>query len=345
MHTSQSPHEHKLPAAIEAEERKVLERVPAGQATTDPAFGKIPSERSVEALMDYGIVVVNKPAGPTSHQVSAYVQQILGIDKSGHSGTLDPQVTGVLPTALGKSTRIVQALLPAGKEYVGIMHVHDDKPQQQIQKAIAKFTGTISQLPPVRSAIKRQWRERTIYYLDVLEIDGRDVLFRMGCEGGTYVRKWVHDVGQELGCGAHMSELIRTRAGPFTSDVMVSLQDLADAVHYWKEEQNDKPLRKAILPFEAAAAQLPAIWVHDNAIESLCHGALLHVPGVVKLHDDIEKDDSVAIFSLKGELVCLGIARMASADMQKATSGVASKVDVVFMQAGTYPKKEREKLT
>jgi H/ACA ribonucleoprotein complex subunit 4 len=331
-------HDHLLPAAIEASQRKVLERA---QAKTDPAHGCAPETRSVEQLLDYGIVVINKPEGPSSHQVSAYVQQILGIDKSGHSGTLDPPVTGVLPVALGKATRIVQALLPAGKEYVGIMLLHDDVGEDKIKKAIAKFTGTIKQLPPVRSAIKREWRKRTIYYLDILQINGREVLFRMGCEGGTYVRKWVHDVGQSLGCGAHMSELVRSKAGPFDTSQMVSLQDLADAVHYWREEKNEKLLRKAILPFESGASQLPGIWVQDTAIDSLCHGALLHCPGIVRLHDDIEKDDMVAIFSLKGELVCLGIARLPSADMLKAEKGVAAKVDVVFMPPGTYPKKER----
>src|SRR3990167_9151071 len=106
-------------------------------------------QRSIEELLEYGIININKPSGPTSHQVSDYIQRILNIKKSGHSGTLDPKVTGCLPIALNKATRIVQILLKSGKEYIALMHIHKKIPQSQIHKSIEKLTGKIIQLPPI----------------------------------------------------------------------------------------------------------------------------------------------------------------------------------------------------
>src|SRR3989344_4524186 len=177
-------------------QRKILLRK---EADTSPKFGQRPEDRSTETMLQYSVINIDKPRGPTSHQVSAYVQQILGIKKSGHSGTLDPKVTGVLPVAVGKATKIVQALLPAGKEYVAIMHLHDDLPEEKIRSACAQFVGRIKQLPPLKSNVKREWRFRKIYYLEILEIKGRDVLFRVGCQAGTYIRKLIHDLGTAMG--------------------------------------------------------------------------------------------------------------------------------------------------
>ncbi|MFH1439697.1 MAG: PUA domain-containing protein [Candidatus Woesearchaeota archaeon] len=158
---------------------------------TDPKYGISPEKRTTEELLNYGVINVDKPPGPTSHQVSAYVQQALKIKKSGHSGTLDPKVTGVLPTAIGRATKVVQALLHAGKEYIGIMHLHASVDLETINKTLEKFKGKIKQLPPIKSSVKRQWRFRNVYYFDVIEIsdDNKDILFRLGCEAGTYVRK------------------------------------------------------------------------------------------------------------------------------------------------------------
>src|SRR3989344_9662645 len=160
---------NKLP--FELMQREVLIRK---KAESSMKFGEDPNNRPVDHLLTYGIININKPKGPTSHQVSAYVQQILGISKSGHSGTLDPHVTGVLPVAIEKATRIVQTLLKAGKEYVGIMHLHTDVSEEEIKRAAEEFTGKIEQLPPIRSAVKRRLRTREIYYLEILEVEGRD---------------------------------------------------------------------------------------------------------------------------------------------------------------------------
>ncbi|MBI4146621.1 RNA-guided pseudouridylation complex pseudouridine synthase subunit Cbf5 [Candidatus Woesearchaeota archaeon] len=308
------------------------------EADTDPSFGYLPDKRPTELLLDFGVINVNKPKGPTSHMVSDFVQRILHIDKAGHGGSLDPAVTGVLPVAIGRATRIVQALLPAGKEYVCIMHLHDDVSEGKVRAAVKEFVGRITQLPPRKSAVVRRERERDIYYLDILEIEGRDVLFKMGCQAGTYVRKVCHDLGLRLNVGAHMAELIRTKAGPFSEKDMVSLQDLEDAYAFWKEEQNDKFLRHCIKPVEFAVQHLPKVWIQDSAIDTLCHGASLNVPGVVKLESGIVKDALVAVLTLKGELVGLGEAFMTSEQMIKEEKGLCVKVSKVFMKEGTYPR-------
>ncbi len=160
------------------------------EAKTNPELGCAPSERKTEEIINYGVVNINKPQGPTSHQVSDYVQKILSITKAGHSGTLDPHVHGVLPIALGRATKVVQALLKSGKEYVGIMHLHRDISEEQLNQTIKKyFTGKIRQLPPIKSSVKRQERTREIYYFDILEKNEKDVLFIVGCQAGTYIRK------------------------------------------------------------------------------------------------------------------------------------------------------------
>lgn len=306
---------------------------------TDPNLGQDPNNRPIKESLDYGIINIDKPKGPTSHQVSDFVQKILQINKSGHSGTLDPAVTGVLPVAIGRATRIVQALLPAGKEYVGIMHIHKEIPEKELIDMFKKFTGKIKQKPPIKSAVKRVERTREIYYLEMLEMDGKEVLFRVGCEAGTYIRKLCHDIGQSLKIGAHMSELRRTKAGPFNESTLFTLQDLADAYHYYKNENNEKYLRKIIQPIENAVKHLPKIWVNDAAIPSLCHGIDLKIPGISKLTDNIKKNDLVAIMTLKNELVALGIAQTDSVYLIKKDKGIALKTEKVFMLPELYKTK------
>ncbi len=325
----------KLP--FELEERNVVVR---RDAPSSSKYGKRPEERSVKELLDFGIVPLDKPPGPSSHQVSAYVQKILGITKAGHSGTLDPKVTGVLPVALGRATRVVHSLLTAGKEYITIMHLHKELEEYQVRKLLSDFEGKITQLPPVKSAVKRQERERTIYYLEFLDLAGQDVLFTAGTQAGTYIRKLCHDMGLTKidgeKVGAHMDELRRTKAGPFTEDQLVTLQDLADAFHYW-QEGDETAIRKAILPAEAGLAHLKKIWVLDSAVESLCQGVQLKVPGIAKLHDNIQVGDHVAVMTLKDEAILTGEARLTSEQLL-GEKGIAIRTGQVFMQPGVYPK-------
>jgi H/ACA ribonucleoprotein complex subunit 4 len=327
--------EHLLPFEEKLLGRKVLVKHGAG---TDSSPGKRPGERTTEELLKKGIIVLNKPSGPTSHQATDYLKRIFNADRAGHSGTLDPGVTGVLPVALQDATRITNSLLSAGKEYVCLMHIHADRTREEIEKVMLRdFTGTISQLPPKKSAVKRQVRMRTIYYMEILEIQGREILFRVGCQGGTYIRKLVHDLGLKLGCGAHMAELVRTKAGPFTEKEMVTLQDAADAYYYYKQG-NDSKLRKMLLPIEAAVAHMQKVWVFDDVVTPLCHGAFLKVPGISKLDSDIKKGDPVAIMTLKDELVLVGEALLSSDEIMGLEKGIAVRTAQVFMAPETYRK-------
>ncbi|MBU2560797.1 MAG: RNA-guided pseudouridylation complex pseudouridine synthase subunit Cbf5 [Nanoarchaeota archaeon] len=324
---------------FEKTKRKILVKK---DSQTSDKYGCSPEARSVEQLLQLGIINIDKPKGPTSHQVSAYAQKILGVKKGGHSGTLDPKVTGVLPTAVGKATRIVQALLVAGKEYVCLMHLHKEVPEAQIMNVMKEFTGKITQLPPLKSAVKRQWRERRVYYIEVLDIVGQDVLFVIGCQAGTYIRKICHDIGRALGTGAHMAELRRTKAGPFTEDTLMTLHDLTDAYWYYKNENNEKLIRHVVQPVENAVDHLPKLWVMDTTVDTLCHGADLAVPGITKLESGIEPDQTVAVMTLKQELVALGTAKMNTKDMMQRDKGIAVKTKKVFMEPGTYPKVQKK---
>lgn len=314
-------------------EKKILNKETFIKKEVQGKFGKFPEERSVEELINYGVINVDKPPGPTSHQVIDYVKKILKIEKAGHSGTLDPAVTGVQPVALGRATRITEFLLLAPKEYVGVMHLHKPVEEKLLRKALKKFIGEITQLPPVKSAVKRVERKRRIYELELLEIEGQDILFRMRCQAGTYVRKFCHDLGQELKVGAHLAELRRTRAGPFTEkDNLVTLTDLQDAYHFYQEEKNPKFLQYCLQPIEKAIAHLPKCWVLDTTIQSLTHGRDLAIPGIAKL-EDFGKGEIVGVLTLKGELVAVGEALLSAAEILEKEKGLAVKIKKVFMEA------------
>ena len=309
------------------------------EGETDSLVGCDPHKRTIPELIDLGVVNIDKPKGPTSHQVSDFVQRILGIEKAGHSGTLDPSVTGVLPIALGRGTRVVQALLPAGKEYVAVMHLHKDTPEEQLRKICNSFVGAIEQLPPIKSSVKRQLRIRNVYYLNIYEIDGQDVLFKTGTQAGTYIRKLIHDIGKKLEIGAHMAELRRTKAGPFTEESLVTLQNLADAFHYWKEDGKEETIRTLIQPVENGIAHLPKIWVFDQTVSALCHGIDLKVPGISKFTAPMQKGEMVALLTLKGELVALGTSQMSAKELASEESGVAASTNKVFMLPEVYASK------
>ena len=305
---------------------------------TDPRFGYDIDKRPISLLLNYGIVNLDKPAGPSSHEVSAFVRKILELKKAGHSGTLDPKVTGVLSVALNRATKINRLLLTFGKEYVAIMHLHDDVKEEKIKNVVELFKGKIKQLPPVKSAVKRVVREREIYELKLLEISGRDVLFRVSCQAGTYIRKLIHDIGISLGCGAQMTQLRRTKVGPVREESSVTLQDLTDAFYYYKNENNDAFLRKCITPVERAIMPMPAVWIKDSAVDPVCNGFPINVPGIVRYSSDVQKGRLAAIFTLKGELVGFGNAVMGSKNIRKASFGTVVKIDSVLMPISTYPK-------
>jgi H/ACA ribonucleoprotein complex subunit 4 len=248
-------------------------------------------------------------------------------------------VTGVLPITLEESRKTVQALLHSGKEYVCVMKLHGDASEESVKKVLAEFENTIYQRPPLRASVKRQLRTRKIYYIDFLEKDGRNVLFKVGCEGGTYIRKLCYDVGEVLGCGAHMQELRRTRAGPFVEDVeIVTLHDVAYWFMEWQQQKDDKILRKFIKPMETALALVPKIYIRDSAVDAVCHGANLTAPGVLSLETGIKDGSMVAVLSLKGEAVALAKATASTEEILNMEHGIVAETKRVLMPRGTYPK-------
>ncbi len=247
-------------------------------------------------------------------------------------------MTGILPITLEETTKVVQALLVSGKEYMCVMKLHGDVKEEQVKRVLKEFEDVIYQRPPLRSSVKRQLRTRRIYYLDFLEMDRRNVLFRVGCEGGTYIRKLCFDVGEVLGCGAHMQELRRTRAGPFVEDEAVTLHDVAYLFMQWQEQREEKILKKFIRPLETALALVPKVYIRDSAVDAVCHGANLTAPGVLSLEDNIVKDSLIAIMSLKGEAVALATVAVGSEEIVNMEHGIVAKVERVLMPRGKYPK-------
>jgi H/ACA ribonucleoprotein complex subunit 4 len=315
---------------------KPRKRLIKTSTTTNAHYGKTPAQRTVRELLNNGFINLDKPAGPTSHQVVAWVKEILEIDKAGHGGTLDPAVTGVLPVALGDGARALQVLLVAGKEYIALMKLHKEAEEKKIREVCNSFVGEISQMPPLRSAVKRMRRTREVYYLEILEIHGREVLFRVGCQAGTYIRTLCVDIGKKLGCGAQLVELRRTRVGNITEDSAVSLQDLKDAYVFWKEDGDDVELRKTILSMERLLEVVPKIIVRDSAIDALCHGANLAIPGVVEI-DDMKAGEIAAVLSLKGEGVALVKMKVPSVQVIEKDTGICASLERVLMNKGTYP--------
>jgi len=304
---------------------------------TNPEYGTPPSQRALQQHMRFGVLVLDKVPGPTSHEVASWVKKLLELDKVGHGGTLDPKVTGVLPVTLQDSTKVVQALLESGKEYVCVMRTHDEEREVRVRDALKLFTGELYQRPPLRSSVKRRLRTRHIYGVDFLEGDGKNWLFKVACESGTYIRKLCYDVGEYLGAGAHMQELRRTRSGPFTEVEACTMYDLADAIDL-REGGDEEPLIRLVRPLEDALALLPKIWVRDSAVEAVCNGAQLAVPGILRYSTWINVNDLVAVLTQKDEAVALMKAEMSSGKIQAESHGIAASSVRVIMPRGIYPK-------
>jgi H/ACA ribonucleoprotein complex subunit 4 len=248
-------------------------------------------------------------------------------------------VTGVLPITLEESRKVVQALLYSGKEYVCLMKWHGNVPEERVKEVLKEFEDTIYQRPPLRASVKRRLRTRKIYYNEFLEMSGRNVLFKVGCEGGTYIRKLCYDIGEVLGCGAHMQELRRTRAGPFTENERIAtLHEVAYWFREWQERKDDEILRKFIQPMEKALALIPKIYIRDSAVDAICHGASLTAPGVLSLETEIKMGSIVVILTLKGEAVALARATTPTEEILNMNHGIVAKTERVLMPRGTYPK-------
>ena len=241
---------------------------------------KLKGKKSAEELLEFGIINIDKPSGPTSFDVSDFIRKKLGLRKTSHFGTLDPKVTGVLPIALNRACKLTGYFLGEDKEYVGIMRFHEDVELKKVEKAInEKFIGKIIQLPPVKSRVKRQERRREIKSFKILEQKGRDFLFKVECEGGTYVRKLIHDLGTGLKIGAHMLELRRIRAGIFEEKDSVNLYELEKAT------KNKKSLKKIIIPGEIISKLYPIVQVKKEFSDKILHGSPIYYEYLKNIKD------------------------------------------------------------
>jgi H/ACA ribonucleoprotein complex subunit 4 len=314
-----------------------IERLVKKKVKTNPNFGKKIERRTVEELLENGVIIIDKPNGPTSHQVDSWIKKILGTEKVGHSGTLDPNATGILPIGIGDATKTLPFLLLAGKEYVGIMMLHKDIDEKKIRTVCESYVGEVVQLPPVRSAVKRVHRRRKIYYFDIIQIKNREVLFRVGCESGTYVRTICVYIGRKLGAGAHLAELRRTQVGHIKESDCVLLHDLKDSFVFYKEDKDESSIRSILHPIEYILIHLPKIVVRDSAVDALCHGASLALPGVVEVDTGIKKNDIILILTLKDEAVAVGKSLMSTEEMIQKEKGFCANLERVVMKKGTYP--------
>ena len=275
--------------------------------------------------MANGILIVDKPAGWTSQDVAAKLRGVFHERRIGHSGTLDPMATGVLVLFVGRATRAVEFAESDSKEYLAglrfglVTNTQDTSGEtlethpvavtrEELDAALDAFRGDISQIPPMYSAIKiggkklyelarkgqeveRKPRNITIFELAVEDGHDSDWNLRVHCSKGTYVRTLCHDVGQRLGCGGCMSSLRRTRAGRFTLEQAVTMEQILE----FAKEHDPAEL---LLPVDALFAQHPALIVTLGQTEKLKHGA--------SIRDCHFADGTYRVYSETGEFLLLG---------------------------------------
>ena len=257
---------------------------------------KIKKSKTTEELLEFGIINIDKPSGPTSFDVSEFVGKVPGLRKTSHFGTLDPKVTGVLPIALNRACKLTGFFLGEDKEYVGIMKIHGDVSLEKIKNMIKeKFLGKIKQLPPVKSRVARVIREREVKSFDILEIDGQNILFKTEVQGGTYIRKLIHDLGEALGTGAHMLELRRIRAGIFKEEESNTLYELEKAVEEFKRG-NETSLRDMIIPGEAISELYPVVQIKEESAERILRGQPIYEKNLAN-KGKFNINDKVCVFS------------------------------------------------
>ncbi|WP_248895494.1 RNA-guided pseudouridylation complex pseudouridine synthase subunit Cbf5 [Haloplanus halobius] len=266
-----------------------------------------PGTRDLDGLLRFGVLNLDKPPGPSAHQVAGWIRDMADLDRAAHAGTLDPKVTGCLPVMLGDATRLAPVFLEGRKEYVAVLELHGRAPAN-LDDVVAEFEGEIYQKPPRKSAVARRLRTRTIHGLDVLEQRDRQVLLRIECASGTYVRKLCHDLGLALGTGAHMGDLRRTATDPFDDRDLVTMQDFADALAF-AAERDEKPIRAVVDPAERILDGIPSVTIAPSAAEQVATGAPVYAPGVIDSKaSPVENGEAplVACHTPDGSAVCLG---------------------------------------
>jgi H/ACA ribonucleoprotein complex subunit 4 len=310
------------------------------EAETDPEYGSIPEKRPLEELLQKGILLIDKPFGPTSKQVTTWIKEELDLKKAGHFGTLDPNATGVLPVGIESGTRLNNVMANSDKEYVFEAELEDNRDEEKIKEVLEEFKGMNKQVPPEKSAVKREEREREVYEIEFLEKQEKKFLARVECESGFYVRVLIQQIGEKLDTEAEMVELRRTRQAGIEEDDLNTLQEVVDAYHFYNQGEEEE-LREILRPVEKAIEHLKKVVVKDSAVNAVANGADLGCAGISKLQGEIEEDETVAITTLKGELVAIAEAEMSSEQMYDA-DGTAATLESVHLDPETYPKRWKQ---
>lgn len=265
-----------------------------------------PDDRDPETLLEFGVINLDKPPGPSAHQVAAWVRDMAGVERAAHAGTLDPKVTGCLPILTGTATRTAQVFDDSRKGYVAVLDVHGRIPSD-FEETLSTFETDLYQKPPRKSAVVRRLRTREIHRLESIEREERRALIDVECESGTYVRKLCHDLGLALGTGAHMGDLRRTKTGGFDDTALSTMEDLADGLAFWRESGDADLLRSVVSPAERALEGLPSLTVAPSAAREIAEGAPVYAPGVIDAElDGAETDELVVCHTPDGAAVCLG---------------------------------------
>ncbi|KAI8473616.1 MAG: pseudouridine synthase [Monoraphidium minutum] len=317
--------------------------VRTGHYTPIPA-GHTPLKRPLKEYLSSGCINLDKPSNPSSHEVVAWIRRMLRCEKTGHSGTLDPKVTGNLIVCVDRATRLVKAQQGAGKEYVCIARFHGkvEGGAVRVARGIETLTGALFQRPPLISAVKRQLRVRSIYASKLFEYDEERHLavFWVSCEAGTYVRTLCVHLGLLLGVGGHMQELRRVRSGIMgEKENMVTMHDVLDAMWVLDNHRDEAYLRRTVMPLERLLTSFKRVVVKDSAVNAVCYGAKLMIPGLLRYETGIEVDDEVVLMTTKGEAVAVAIAQMNSATMASVDHGCVAKIKRVVMERDTYPRR------
>ncbi|KAJ3061726.1 centromere/microtubule-binding protein cbf5, partial [Podochytrium sp. JEL0797] len=305
--------------------------------------GCSPLKRDIENYVRYGVINLDKPSNPSSHEVVAWIRRILRVEKTGHSGTLDPKVTGCLIVCVDRATRLVKSQQGAGKEYVAVLRLHDAiDNEKQLSQGLETLTGALFQRPPLISAVKRQLRVRTIHDIKLIEFNNDRHLgvFWVSCEAGTYIRTLCVHLGLLLKVGGHMQELRRVRSGGIgEADDMFTMHDVLDAQWVYDNTKDESYLRQVVKPLESLLTTYKRIVVKDSAVNAICYGAKLMLPGLLRFENAIDLHEEVVLMTTKGEAIALGIACMSTAEMATVDHGVVAKIKRVIMERDTYPRR------
>lgn len=292
---------------------------------------------AVDARLAAGtFLLIDKPRGPSSHQVTAWARDLLGVAVAGHAGTLDPNVSGLLWVGVGPALKLLPLVLEFPKRYVGSVVLHGDAPDAEIARVLGEFTGPIFQTPPVRSAVKRERRVRTVHRLTLLERDGPRLLLDLVADSGTYVRTLAVDVGEALGVGAHLEELRRVATGPFSESDAHPLTDLADAVAA-RRAGSPGPLLSLLHPIDEVWREFPSVVVKDGAASALAHGAGLASGGVLSIPRAFARGARLALVTRSGELVATGVAHHDSRSIPSVPHGWIVGETRVFVDPSRFP--------